>query len=94
MYTFRVNDEMCEHGKWLVCHGGEQGCERSQRQFCKVKLEITHTSMFKCSNGVVWNRVDRAEAKIDCDGKGWPDAEVLPDKSFGCAANFEIETVW
>jgi hypothetical protein len=28
------------------------------------------------------------------DRKGWPDAEILPDRSSVCAEDLEIETAW
>jgi hypothetical protein len=90
----QVNDEMRWQGKWLRCHGGEHYWVR----VCYVKLEVTHTiGALKCSDDVVYiasHRVGPGAAKVDGDGKDWPDTEILPDRSFGSTENFEIETVW
>jgi len=63
-----------------------------------VKPDITYViAVLKCSNDVVFIVGCNAApgiAIINNDRKGWPDAQILPDRGSVCAENLEIETVW
>ena len=68
-----------------------------------MKPDITHTiNVLECINDIVFIRYIvivamppiGMEAEVNSDRKGWPDTQILPDKSPGCAANSEIEMVW
>ena len=59
---------------------------------------MTYTfGMLKSSNDVVlsyWNVASPERAIINDDRKGWPDTEILSNRSFACAEKLEIETNW
>ena len=62
-----------------------------------MEPKIAYTiGVLKCSNDIVLvvrcNNI--GTVIINSDRKGWPDTEVLPDRSSRCAENSEIETVW
>lgn len=59
---------------------------------------MTHAiDLLKCSNDVAYPFRPRVSLRIDVfnnNGQGWPDKEIIFDRSFLCAEDLEIETVW
>jgi len=54
---------------------------------------MTHTiEVLECGKDVVFMRNVGVESKIHIDRKGWPDTQILPDRSSPGAGNSEIET--
>jgi hypothetical protein len=63
-----------------------------------VKPYSTYTiAVLEGSNNIVFIvRCNAAPgiAILNIDGKGWPDTQILPDRSSACEENLDLETVW
>ena len=64
-----------------------------------AKPNITYTiGVLQCSDDIVFIVRRNAELGIGIVinnyREGWPDTEILPDRTSICAENPEIETVW
>jgi len=86
--------ETRQHRKWLLHH-----CDHLLQFIARcIEPDVTYTiGVFKCGNDVVFTFCPKAADDmfvINSDGKCWPDMETLPNGSFVCAEDLDIETVW
>ncbi|KAN0138716.1 hypothetical protein V8E53_003704 [Lactarius tabidus] len=84
----RRNVEIGQQRKWLL-HRCDYICQLRAKSVTPLKCKRTYTiGVLKCSNDVFFI------SKSDLHTEGWPDTQMLLDRSSVCAANLEIETVW